>query len=73
MGLRVEVVGIQESFQMEIDSPLPTRLINPVCKAFLPAMIAFQVADEVDGALACIKSQSGKYFPLRTHEQRELG
>jgi hypothetical protein len=64
--------GIHLSSQMEIVDPSPTRFINPVCNASLPATIAFQVADEDFGTEASRKLLSGKYLPFRTRAQRDV-
>ena len=56
---------------MDIDDPSPIRWIKPLSKAFLPAMIAFQVEDAPLGIEAWRKSVCGKYFPFSTLEHKE--
>jgi hypothetical protein len=72
-GVIVRVPGIHRSFQIETENPSPIRFNKPVDKASFPATIARQVAEDLLGAVACMKSVSRKYFVFIILAQRESG
>src|SRR4051812_23078059 len=65
--------GIHLSSQTEIVESSPILFSKPTCDAFFPSMIAHHVAEAFFGAEACMKSQEGKYLPLRTRAHSEVG
>ena len=72
-GFIVKVLGIQGSFQIDVEEPSPIRWISPVSKAFLPAMIALQVEEARLRIEAWRKFECGQYLLFNTREHKEFG
>jgi hypothetical protein len=67
------IPGIHGSRQIETEDPSPMRFSMPVTRAYLPATIARQVAEDLFGTVACIKSVSGKYFVFKILAHKKSG
>lgn len=65
ISMKVAVLGIHLSFQIEIDEPSPTRLMTPTSKAARPAIMAFPRSGGTFGSSSLHKICMWEVFPFQ--------